>query len=153
MCVFVCTFFLFSWKVLQGVMFRIKNVLFFIVVLNEVQNGDKWPSLTHVTIGVSETWGDFFRLISKLWNVQRSSCSQHIQMMMKLWPWLLSFLPFFKAWASRSDFSRRNVWQSIQGWKISSYMSGDDLQFHHLEQIIIRSSIRPNATISITNIL
>lgn len=118
--------------------------------------GTEWRQMTQSnTCDNRSLWdlGRLFQAYQKLWNVQRSSYSQHIQMMMTLWPWLLSFLPFFKAWASRSDFSRRNVWQSIQGWKISDYMSGDDLQFHHLEQIIICSSIRPNTTISITNIL
>ena len=130
MCVFVCTCFLFSWKVLRCVMFQIKNGLFYC----GLDWGTEWRQMTQSNTcdnrRASETWGNFFRLISKLWNVQRSSYSQHIHRMVKLWPWLLSFLPFFKAWVGRSDFSRRNVWQRIQGWN-SDCMSGDDLQFHH----------------------
>lgn len=74
--------------------------------LDWVQSGDKWPSLT-CDNEEPQRLGETFRLISKLWNVQKSSYSQHIHMMMKLWPWLLSFLLFFKVWVSRSDFSRR----------------------------------------------
>ena len=100
MCVFVCTCFLFSWKVLRCVMFQIKNGLFYC----GLDWGTEWRQMTQSNTcdnrRASETWGNFFRLISKLWNVQRSRYSQHIHRMVKLWPWLLSFLPFLRpGWA------------------------------------------------------
>lgn len=131
---------------------------FFIVVLTEVQNGDKWPSLTHVTIGEPQRLGEMSSGLSANFEM----CKDLVTVNTFTWWWNFD-LDFWASchflrpgWAGLSDFSRRNVWQRIQGWNISDCMSGDDLQFHHLEQRecnIIHSSIRPNATISITNIL
>ena len=81
----------------RSLIFRIKNSSSFIGVLTEVQNGDKWPTVTHVAIRDPQKFGETLSVLSANSTIYKDLVPANL----KLWPWLLHILPSFQAWARR----------------------------------------------------
>lgn len=155
MCVAVCAFFVFIWKVRVESSESDRGT--FILVLTEVQNGDRWPSLTPVTILDPQRLWEASSVLSVNITMCRdlvpATCSHGDE----LWPWLLSTLPSFQGWVRKPGISRRKVLMEEPGLKKHNYitvaMMTNFITWRQVGMTSVHSPMGSNAPLSITNIL
>lgn len=130
----------------------------FLLVLTEVQNGDRWPSLTHVTILDPQRLWEASSVLSVNFTMCRhlvpATCSHEDG----LWPWLPSILPSFQGWVRKKPgISRRKVLMEEPGLKKHNYitvaMMTNFITWTQVGMTSVHNPVGPNAPLSITNIL